>query len=78
MPSGHIDPRAPPKPLSAHAWAWLTALCAKPYPCYQINAGVIDRFLREGLVDVRTIEGAKGLHVIITKAGREKVAGRDA
>lgn len=76
MPSGHIDPMAPPKPLSVHAWGWLASLAREPSPRYQINAGVVDRFLREGLVDVRTSESLKGLHVFITKAGRDKLAAR--
>ena len=73
MPSGHIDPAAPLRPLSNHAMSWLRALATGRKPAYLINPGVRDRFRREGLTVEVFINGAE--FVEITDAGRAKLEG---
>jgi hypothetical protein len=72
MPSGHVSPGEPLKPLSAHAYGWLRALERFPARCYMINPGVSGRLLREGLIVHVPVRGEWA----ITDAGRAKLAAR--
>lgn len=73
MPAGSPD-KSKLKPLTAHAWGWLAALERHDYQRHEINPGVIDRFHREGLVEVVVTTQM----VKITDAGRKKLAERNA
>lgn len=39
------------KPLSPHALGALARLGRRPLPCSEINPGVADRLMREGLIE---------------------------
>jgi hypothetical protein len=69
MPSGHVDRDAPLKPLSAHAWEVLEQLNEGPIAGYQINPGVRDRLVREGLAKEMPRRG----DWVITEAGKAKL-----
>lgn len=69
MPSGHIDPTKPLRPLTKHAWEVLGVLNRRPIAAYEINAGVRDRLMREELIDISTDQRRT---VSITEAGRAK------
>lgn len=74
------------RPLSAHALAELRDIAASPVPAVSVNAGVVARLLREGLVIImqlrspfRTHKGKLIAHLEITDAGRQRLkAGGDA
>lgn len=81
MPSGYVNRSAPLKPLSAHAWGILERLALGPFPSYTVNAGVQDRFRREGLVEDRRADpygSGPRFYLFITEAGRQKLRARDA
>lgn len=66
-------------PLSAHALGELRRVVARPVPRSQINAGVIDRLMREDLVVIENLaspfpshHGRKIAHVLATLAGAER------
>jgi hypothetical protein len=82
MPTSSTTPPAPlngvkTHPLSAHALAELKEIQANPVPRNAINPGVVDRLLREGLVEsvmlpspYKTHKGKACEHLAITMAGR--------
>lgn len=76
MPSGHVDKSKPLKPLTEHAWSCLEWIARGPVPRHEINAGVVDRFVREGLADMQPMGNKGRYHVVITAAGREKLEER--
>lgn len=68
-------------PLTPHAMGELRRLSYGPAPRQTFNAGVSDRFAREGLAVVVSLpspyaihRGAKILHLQITEAGRAALA----
>lgn len=67
MPSGHIDLNDEHRPLTDHAWGVLRRLAETPLPRQHINAGVVDRFWREGLVT------EEGREIHITAVGIAKL-----
>lgn len=76
MPKGHVD-RTKLNPLSEHAWGVLERIAAQGdlgVGSHEFNAGVADRFLREGLIeDLPTL---KRRRYVITAAGRRKLLER--
>lgn len=68
-------------PLTPHALSVLGWLSRGPQPCQEINAGVINRFVREDLVETvrlpspyKTHKGALIDFLQITDAGRARLA----
>lgn len=81
MPSGHVDKSKPLRPLTAHAWEVLDGLERGPCLYASINAGVTDRFFREGLAEERWFDAygnGKKRYLVISEAGRQKLAARGA
>ena len=69
-------------PLSEHALASLDDLQAGPRPAAQFNPGVVNRLMREDLVEVvdlpspfKTHKGRAIPHLRITDSGRDRVFG---
>ncbi len=54
-------------PLSDAAKAILASLAREPIPCSQVNPGIVDRLLREGVVEIERLPSPfkthKGKHV---------------
>ena len=68
-------------PLSAHAIAELRNIARSPEPTVGVNPGVINRLMRENLVEIvllpspfKTHKGRPANHLKITDAGRERLA----
>lgn len=68
-------------PLSDFAREWLSQIADKPVPKIEINPGVRDRLLREGLVKLvelpspyKTQKGKNCQHLQITQAGKKELS----
>lgn len=67
--------------LSAHALDKLRSIARSPVPRCEVNPGVVNRLLREALVETvnlpspfKTHKGADAEHLRITDAGRAAIA----
>ncbi len=72
------------RPLSAHALGKLQRIAEKPQPTQEVNPGVIDKLLRESLVELvllpspfKSHQGRAIEHLRATEAGRARAAGVD-
>lgn len=80
MTSGFPDKTVTPAPLSDYARGILEGVARAPVPTLEINAGVMDRFIRGRLVDIvplkstyKSHNGREIPHAKITDAGRAEL-----